>query len=79
MTLQDAERMLNIDYAVDKISSVSESTNYFIFSVVPVETTDARTTPIVPARAVSKYTGRIIAFNPLILTREEMESVRRVR
>ena len=79
MTLQDAERMLNIDYTANKINSVSESANYFIFNVVPVETTDTRSTPIVPARAIDKYTGRIVAFNPLTLTPNELESIRRVR
>lgn len=79
MTLKDAERMLNIDYAVNKISSASESTNYFIFNVVPVETTDTRSTPIVPARAINKSTGRIVAFNPMMLDHAELKSIRRVR
>ena len=79
MTLQDAEKILNIDPFFEKIDQVSESNNYFIFNVVPLDTTSDRDKLIIPASAVHKKTGKVITFNPITMSRSEKASIRRIR
>lgn len=79
MTVQEAEKLLNIDNSINKIAKVSESTNYFIFSVVPVNMKDDFDRPLTPPVAIDKQTGKMLAFNPMRFSKDELKSIKRIR
>ena len=79
ITLQEAEKVLNVDKKTKRIEMVSESTNYFIFNIVPVDLKSDFERPLIPATAVEKSTGRKLAFNPMYFSKEELKSIKRIR
>lgn len=78
MNLMEAERLLAIDYNKNKIDRVSESVNYFIFSIVPIITSNKLDRPVAASIAVDKRTGQKVAFNPMRFPKSELESIRRI-
>lgn len=79
MTVQEAEKILNIDESINKIAQVSESDNYFIFAVVPADTEKKLGTPLAPPVAIDKETGKMLAFNPMRFPKDELKSIKRIR
>ena len=79
MTVKEAEKLLKIDYYVNRVDMVSESKNYFIFAIVPIGSTGELSNPLHHPTAVEKKTGRIIAFNPMRVSKDELRSIKRIR
>lgn len=79
ITVQDAEKFLNIDRTKNEVASVSESTNYFIFNVVPIDSKNELDRPLKAAYAIEKATGRKLAFNPMRFDRNELKSIKKIR
>ena len=79
MTLVEAEKILNVDPAINKIVSVAESTNYFIFNVVPVTAKNDEDLPFAPPIAVDKRSGKTLRFNPMRFPKAELDSIRLIR
>lgn len=79
MNAQEAEKLLNLDYSISKIDTVSESNNYFIFVVVPITASDKMSHPLRHPVAVDKRNGRAIVFNPMRIPKEELRSIKRIR
>lgn len=79
MTVQEAEKLLNINESINKIAQVSESTNYFIFAVVPADPKTNLGKPLAPPVAIDKETGKMLAFNPMRFSKDELKSIKRIR
>lgn len=78
MTVQEAEKILNIDKTVKRVDQISESTNYFIFNVVPAHAKNNHHRLLTPPIAVEKRTGKMLAFNPMMFSDVELMSVKRI-
>lgn len=79
MTVQEAEKILNIDTSVKKITKVSESTNYFIFNVASIGANSKLDGSFAPPIAVEKETGKTLAFNPIRFSKDELKSIKQIR
>lgn len=79
MTVQEAEKLLNIDLKSNKIDQVSETTNYYIFSIVSVASKNRLDRSFAPPIAVEKQTGKTLRFNPMMFSKDELKSIKRIR
>lgn len=71
--VRDHANMLN-----KRIERVSESDNYFIFSLVSIDESGVAHRTFIPPMAVHKKTGDLVAFNPPCFP-EELASIKRIR
>ncbi len=80
MNLEKAEAIAceKINVVKNRIDRVSESANYFIFSVMPIGVSDDTQRSFIPPIGVHKSTGEVVAFNP-VRFREEIASIKRIR
>ena len=79
MTVYEAEKLLNINKDINRVAQVSESNNYFIFTVVPVNAKEDLDRPLAPPIAIDKHTGKMLAFNPMRFSKDELKSIKRIR
>lgn len=79
MTVQEAEKLLNIDLQNNKVDQVSETTNYYIFSVSSITTKNRLDRSFAPPIAVEKQTGKTLRFNPMMFSKDELKSIKRIR
>ena len=78
MTVEEAEKLLIYDKTTKKIDRVSESTNYYIFNIIPINS-DKILRPMVASVAIEKKSGKRLAFNPLRIPKDELKSIKRIR
>lgn len=67
-----------VNMSRDRIDRVSESANYFIFSVAPLDSDDDMDRSFVPPIGVHKKTGKTVVFNPVMFP-QEITSIKRIR
>ena len=76
MDFKEASKFLKFDRKTYEISNVSETANYFIFTIVPIGTTGGGS--FKAPTAVNKRTGVTSIFNPMRVGREEMMTLKHV-
>lgn len=76
MDFKEASKFLKFDRKTHEISNVSETANYFIFTIVPIGTTGGGS--FKAPTAVNKQTGVTSIFNPMRVGREEMMTLKHV-
>lgn len=76
MDFKEASTFLKFDKTTHEIRSVSETANYFIFSIVPIHAKGAG--PFKAATSVDKRTGATAIFNPMRVDRAELKTLKQV-
>lgn len=76
MDFKEATKFLKFNRETHEISNVSETANYFVFTIVPIGSTGPGS--FKPPTAVSKRTGAVSIFNPMRVGREEMKTLKHV-
>lgn len=80
MRVAEAESIARekVDMQRYRFDRISESANYFVFGIMPIDSDDEMDRPMVPSVGVHKKTGQATPFSVLMFP-EELKTLKRIR
>lgn len=80
MRVAEAESIARekVDTRRYRFDRVSESANYFVFGIMPIDSDDEMDRPMIPSIGVHKKTGQAMPFNASMFP-EELKGLKRIR